>query len=446
MNDWQKAELHAERASQFYDNGQWEKALAEMRSALAVNPDKSDWLFGMGLTLDAMHRYAEAAACFRRVLGLQGDHVEAMLHLAVDLIRCDQCRKALKVLARVVEQDPDEERAYCHIILAHGRLGEHEAAEQAFYMARLISDECVLCYDHMAKSLAGTECFDRAIWCWKQVVRLDPEYPDVYAHLAGAHWATGHLERARQFFLKQLREDPSDTQTLLDFGNLLIDMGRQDEAVEKFRRALEQDPTNTDAHLHLGRVALMDDRIEEAARALREAASIDPERPGIHLRLAEVAVRRGEPDRARAYLRRELDLTDRDLDQAVELARMLVDLNMPEPVEALLTPHIDPTARRRRINDTGPAMALVCRGVSLMMRGLSSRAVSDFREALRRAPQHTGAMYSLSTACARLGRMRYAWYWLRRADRICGPSRESRRRKRLLVLATVRAWLARWIA
>ena len=96
MNDWSLAEQHAERAWRHYEAGRWDHALRLLRRALTINPDQCDWLFGLGLTLDAMSRYDEAADAYRKVLEHEPNDHEALLHLGMDLIRLGQPAEALE--------------------------------------------------------------------------------------------------------------------------------------------------------------------------------------------------------------------------------------------------------------------------------------------------------------------------------------------------------------
>ncbi|MCX5658091.1 MAG: tetratricopeptide repeat protein, partial [Planctomycetota bacterium] len=119
MNEWFQAEFHAERAHQFYESGQWDKALAELRLALAFDPDQSDWHFGMGLALEALHRFDEAAASYEQVLRLRGDDVETMLHMGLALMHGSHATRAIDMFSRASTIDPECEPALCHRIAAY---------------------------------------------------------------------------------------------------------------------------------------------------------------------------------------------------------------------------------------------------------------------------------------------------------------------------------------
>lgn len=421
MNEWHQAEFHAQRAHRFYEAGEWDKALAELRLALAFDPAQPDWHFGMGLTLEALHRFDEAAASFEQVLRLRDPDSDVLIHLAVSLIRADQCRRAIETLEKAAALEPDLEPAYCHRILAHALLGEHEKAEEAFYMARQLVDDCPLCLDHMAQSQAMRGNLDRAAWCWEQTLRLNPHHPSAHGNLARVHWQKNSPDRATQEFTLQLREDPGDIDSLLQYGVLLGQLSRHAEAGEKFRRVLELEPTNAQAHYHLGELALIGGHIDAAVAELEMADRLDPTLPGVQLALAQAAVRRQRHDAARTHLRSELDREGRTNSQSLEAARLLIELRQPQPAldvlnsllgapgEPPMLPPLEPTQR---------AAALLCRGVANMLLGNVEHGIGDCRQSLRLAPDTVLTLENLALAYLSQGRLARARVMMRRASEL----------------------------
>ena len=43
MSKWFDAEEHADRALEMYERGRWAEAEAELRKAIALNPDQPEW-------------------------------------------------------------------------------------------------------------------------------------------------------------------------------------------------------------------------------------------------------------------------------------------------------------------------------------------------------------------------------------------------------------------
>ncbi len=431
MNDWSRAEDHAERAHRFYEAGLWDRALAEIAQAVRLNPQQSDYQAGMGLTLEALRRFGEAVVCFERAIELRGDDdASLMLHLASNLIRCDRPAEALRVLDRVHELDAQCEPAYCQRILAHAHLGEHELAEEAFYMARLIVEECPVCLDHVAHSLALRGEMDRADRCWTRALELDPNFPDAHANLARSHWQRGRLEQARQGYVQQLRADPGDVGIVLELGQLLAEMGRTAEAGEKLRHALDLDPACAEAHLHLGQLALMSGHLAEAAQRLQAAARIKPDLPGVGVLQARVALREGRNGVARRFLGAELRRPPREPRQLVELARLCCDMNEPERAVALLDAMLSGEARFG-CSSSERADALLCRGAAQLLLGHIDLGVRDSRASLRIDPRNVTAWVNLALAyerSERWPRARCAVRAARRIDPLDAPLRALERR------------------
>ncbi len=414
MDDWSQAENHAERARHFFQAGQWEQALAELKQALAVNPEQSDWHFGMGLTLDALHRYDEAVQAFDQALKLRGDDKDTMLHLAVDLLRTQHPDRAIEVLGRLNELDPNCEPGYCYRITAYAQKGDHEQAEVMFYLARQVQEECPLCYDHLAQSLASRGEYVRAAWCWQRVLKMDASFPGVHANLARLYWRQGRLDEARQEYLRELRADPGDTAALLELGHVLVELDRPAEAAEKFRRVLELDPEHAAAHLLLGELSLGAEHLDAAEASFTKALTHDADLAGVHLRLAQVALARGQQDEAWRQARMELARQHHAVTHTQELARLLVELGRPKPVEDLVNRQLQRAAEAHYPRPLTASLWMY-RGVARMLVGRIEAGVADCRRCLHLDRENVLAMHNLVLAYAHQRRLARARAILRRA-------------------------------
>jgi tetratricopeptide (TPR) repeat protein len=440
MDSWSQAEFHAERAQHFFQAGRWDEALVELRLALAYDPSQSDWHFGMGMTLEALHRHAEAIQCFQRVIELRGEDEDTLLHLAQAMIHEGRLRDAISTLEQVEVLDPNCEPSYCHRVHAYALLGEHERAEEMFYLARQIVDECPVCYDHMARSLNARGDYDRALWCWQQTLQLDPHYPEAYANLARVHRSRGQSGRAHQLFLLHLRQDPGDADVLVELGDLLVDIGRFAEAGEKFRRALEYEPTIPEAHLRMGELSLRAGHLEAAAAELAVALRLSPDLVGVDLALATIAMKQGRAEDARAHLRAELDRKGHSVGQLIEVSRMLIELRLPLPAMQLLDELLSDDRLKA---DHDRSYALLYRGIASMMTTDSEKGIADCRAAVRAMNRNSLAMFNLSLAYLNAGRLRYADYWVRRALELRPSDTDLHHLLRNIIKARVRSKLRR---
>lgn len=469
MNDWFEAEQHVERAHELYEAGRWDEAERELRRALSLNPYQTEWHFNLGLTLEAAGRHADAADALLKANELKPDDAPIQLLIGHNLLRAGQAERSLAWFERVErsaagddgsrgDDDDDEARggggdagrgagpaaqAAVYRIEALTELARHDDAELVFYMAQQAWPENAELYAAMADSLTDRKLYDKAIWCLREAARLDADLPRVQARLADVYWRTGRLERARQLYLRELRLDPGDIDTLLDLGELLAEMHRDAEAAEKYHRVLELEPDNPDAHSSLSDLAerrgLRDDAIVQLDVVLR----LDAAYPGARPRLAGLLMDRGVGEdalRAKRLLIAELKAyrakpESYDAVAADELGQLLLDAGMPSSAASVF----------ERLADTRPGDAAARHHLSVARFQLGQRdqGVRHAREALRLDPRFYPAMHNLAIASIENGHWLRARYWARQALRIA-PDDPALRRLRLKLRLHAAVGLGRW--
>jgi len=444
MNDWFEAEQFVEQAHEAYEAGRWGEAESALRNALELNPYQAEWHFNLGLTLEASGRYRDAVGSFEEAAGLQNDDSQSALMVAVNLLRLEEPAQTLEWLERAEASDPKSAAVQATRIDALARLGRHEQAELTFYLGQELDPDYPDLYAAMAESLLTRRQYDKAVWCLREAARLDPHLPRVQARLAYAYAATGRQERARQLYLRELREDPGDIDTLLDLGCLLVDMHRYTEGGEKFRRVLEMEPDNTDAHYYLGDLADRQGLNEEALVQFDVVLRLDSTYPVIRVQVAEQLIRRGrEGDfkTARKHLRAELLELNRDpkrfeADDLAELGTRMLDADQSGDAVGVFGRLLE-----RRPNDATAHHHL---SVAYFRTGDVSRGIESARAALRLDPRCVPAMFNLAVANMRRRQLARARYWVDQALRV-DPDDAVLRRLRLRLRFRVGGQVVGWV-
>lgn len=444
MSDWLDAESHADRALEMFERGRWAEAESELRKAISLNPDQAEWHYNLGLTLEAAGRELEALACYERAVDLMPDQPEPLLAAGVVCNRQQRHREAVAWLDRVLHVAPSHESAYAQKIDALTRLGEPDEAVTAWYLAQQVLEEpSASCLAAVAEALVELEDWDRAAWCLREALRLDPQMPRLRARLAFVLASTGKPQQALQMYLRDLRDDPGNLDTLLDYGELLVDLGRLAEAAEKFRRVLEIEPANVDAHFRLAEIAFRSGRFEQAHLEYELVLKLDGEYPGIRAALAETMMRRGRPDGARRILRLELDAWERDDrlergpdDDAVDQYDRAAWSRLGD---LLLAAGLDAEAARLlgRLADACPDDAALLRrlAVARFRSGDDDGGAAAARRALRFDPACLASMHNLALIALRRRQPRVAAGWVARGLRVDRHDVELRRLR-------MQAWIA----
>lgn len=407
MSDWNDAERRVEKAQELFEQRRWPEALEELRAAISINPYNGGWFFNIGLTLDEMGRFEEAIEAYHHALEIDHNDRDALNRLGIDLHRVGNFEEALKTFERIEQIDPAYEPSYCQRILTYGELGQHERAEEMFYLARLYKEHCPQCYYNMGCSLADRGLYDKAIYCWQKTLDLDDSHPEVQVRIAEALWGKGDLESARQHYLIGLRQDPGNTSILLDLGELLAEMGRDEDAGEKFRRAIELAPEEPSGYYCHARWLMRHGREEDAIAAFSKVLQLDPTCLGAHLRLGELYYKRRDLPAARKHLRAELLLRPQDPQILTDLSNLLLDTGQNRAAVACLKRLVQLDARS--------VFAWQNLAVAQFHVGRYEEGIASCHEALRLSPGNSTAAYNLALAYQHLGRFDDARRWVKRA-------------------------------
>lgn len=443
MNEWFDAEDHVERAHELFEAGRWVEAEKELREALARNPYQAEWHFNLGLTLQAAQRFREASESFKHAFEHGTGDGQTALLVAINALRAGDPQGALCWLDKAHALDDSTTEALVYRIEALTQLGEHEQAELTFYMAQQIDPDDAELYATMAESLLLRKKYDKAAWCLREAARLDPQLPRVEARLAFAYAQTGRLERARQLYIRELRREPGNIDTLLDLGELLLEMNRDSEASEKFRRVLELEPDNADAHYNLGRLARKAGDTVAALRQFDLVVRLDPTYPRARCQLAnELLASKSAQQitRARTLLREELrEQSDRfgrtTPEEMNELGQLLLDASLPTEAGLVF--------KRLIALEPGNADAYHAMSVSCFFRGQRELGMEYARKAHELDPLAIAPMHNLAMAYLEAGQWTRARYWASRARHLA-PDDPSLRRLRLKLRVQAVVEVVRW--
>jgi len=209
------------------------------------------------------------------------------------------------------------------------------------------------------------------------------------------------------------------------YGSALQKAGREDEAEEQYRVALRLDPRQKQVHFQLGQTLANKNRMTEAKQELQEALGGEPRNGEIHSEYGHVLQALGERDEARAQFGRAIQLSpksgvvhydyatflseDGKIDDAIREFEIALKHD-PKKSEAhwplghayylkkdyeSARKHYEETVR---LDPKAPAIVYNGLGVVYMRLGLTSKAIEQFEEALRRNPGDTEATENLDFA------------------------------------------------
>jgi type IV pilus assembly protein PilF len=145
----------------------------------------------------------------------------------------------------------------------------------------------------------------------KQVIALDPTFPDAYNLRGLIYMKLNDMKQAEESFRRAVSLNSKDSNAQHNYGWLLCQQGRYDEAGRAFTDAMTN-PLYTDRAKTLMAQGLCQARAgrkDDAERSLARSYELDAANPVTGYNLANLLFQRGEYPRAQFYIRR-LNNTD----------------------------------------------------------------------------------------------------------------------------------------
>ncbi len=280
-------------------------------------------------------RSAVAEAGYRKIIGSQPDHADALNLLGVLRLQIGDADEAAALMEQAIASRPEVADYHTNLGEAYRALGRNDDAETEFFaslerdpnqanahnnlgmVAMARRDHATAC-EHFAAAIAINNRAPRyhfnlgrahlqngdaasAIEPLSSASRLQPDWADAHRLLGVACHKTGQTEQALVHLQKALAAEPDHAATHSQIGLCLQHKGDLDAAIAAYRAALAIDPHLTEAANNLG-VALVESGAPvEAVKAYQQALTDQPHSSDTHNNLAMALQKLGLLDEAEIH-------------------------------------------------------------------------------------------------------------------------------------------------
>lgn len=220
-----------------------------------------DAALAQGFQLQQAGRTQDAECLYRKVLGAQPDHPDALRLLGVLRLQGHEFDEAVTLLQRAIDAGGIGATIHSNLGSALHAAGRNREAVLAFRRAAYLEPMNALTQNNLANALKAQGQIEESLAAFRCAVVLQPGIAELHANL----------------------------------GNALRDHGQVEAAVSAFQRALELKPRLADVHVNLGSALQVLGRTDEAIGSYRRALSIDPRLDTAHGNLAMTLLEKGEP-------------------------------------------------------------------------------------------------------------------------------------------------------
>lgn len=342
-----KKERHLQRANEFYEQKDLERARIEYMNAWRLDRANPDIIVKLGLVYYERGEYAPAYHFLTNALSLRPDNLTVRSHLATIYAVSGKYDEAKKLANQILEKDPGYGDAL--VVLATTALRTNEVKEVRTRLEKLVptqpnnaflqlalgnlylkSREIKLAQDAFKKAQSLDDKNSRfhlalgsVYWLQGLTNEANAEYKAA-ADLAPAksneriRWAdfklrTGQVDEAKKILTEAITQAPDFIPGLNALAEILIGQKKYDEAVEYIQKVIAQEPNNYTALMNRGKLHMVKGEFPQAVETF-EVLTKQYNDAQSHYQLANAYL--GSKDNAKAMI---------SLDQAIKINSNYVD-------------------------------------------------------------------------------------------------------------------------
>jgi tetratricopeptide (TPR) repeat protein len=339
--------------------------------------------------------YREAAIQFKNALQIDSGFADAHYRLALALLKLQQWGPAYQELGRVIELQPENYPA--RIDLANLLIAGHDFKQAQEQTDLLLQKQPSNPQVHVAAAnlLIGQQNLPAAIQEMQTAIALSPNSWEPYLDLALLQIKANQLDAAEANFKKAVEVNPQAAQAHLALGTYYQSRSRFSEADQQFHQAMDVDPKDPDPPAALARLYIAQGKKAEAEEFLKQVKTKFPDNSTGYRMLGDFYFATGDLDKATAEYAAVYHDHAKDMQVEKNYVQLLILKNRLDEARKL-----DDAILAANANDNE---GLVYRAQIEIRNGQASDAVQTLENVLKNDPDNGVAHYHLGLALDQLG-------------------------------------------
>jgi tetratricopeptide (TPR) repeat protein len=291
---------------------------AEKQLNLILKTDPQDYSAAgsIGDLFAATGQLKQAEAQYRKICKQAPDRELGYLKLSRFYLAHKQPDRAVEVLSRGLESNPDSQRLLSGIVEIHAL---NRQAGKALEVCRRRLEKApgqALAHNLMGAVYLSIKDFEHAEQALNKAIELEPMWPVPYGHLAKVYLSQGRADTAIGKFKAALEANPRNPGTYLALSKLYEQKEAYQDAIKVYEKALAVYPNmwaaaNNMAFLLCENASGPDD-LALAERWGRKAVQMHPNDPMVLDTMAWIAFKQGNPDEALLVMEKAIDKAPED--------------------------------------------------------------------------------------------------------------------------------------
>ncbi len=235
-------------------DGHPEAALALIEQAAAAAPEDVRRQVGLGQVFQALSRYEEAAAAYRRVLCADPRSADAHFALGNTLQSLKDFDGAIGAYQAALSFQPHFSEALNNLGNCQRLRGRPALAAAAYRNALALRPDDADAMSNLGSLLSDMGRLEEAVVLLQAAVDRQPLAAPHALNLGMALCRQRNFSAAEELLTRTLERNPDNPEAAFNLGNARHGLGRLHEAADQYRRAIALRPAYADAMNNLGNI------------------------------------------------------------------------------------------------------------------------------------------------------------------------------------------------
>ncbi len=262
------AERYAERGNRYLEQGDFKRAVSELKTAITERSKDSHLWLNYGIALLLNKQYREAVPVLENTLVIIRDNenttrntseiadlkVQSHYNLGLAYYHNGQIEKAIAAYEKALELDPNFADAYGGLGVIYWRMGDLNAAIRHCQKAVKIAPKNIEFHQNLTQIYWQKGVYDAAAVGYQIILELNPSDQRALHHLGLILLSKEEYDEAVSCFQEVLVINPDNALTHGALGAAYYRMGEEGLAIQEFQEVLRLDPRNQNAREMLDRL------------------------------------------------------------------------------------------------------------------------------------------------------------------------------------------------
>lgn len=222
--------------------GDAQAALSRFDAALSADDEVALLHAGRARALERLERPEQAEPAWRRAVALQAEQASWLIGLGNSLLAQDRAAEAWQAYDAALELAPGSATAHYDRALARAADGDLEGALDDHTRALALRPRFAEAYNSRGVVRARLRDWSGALADFDRALSCDPLLSGAYGNRAAAHYARGQAEQALADLNEGLRINRRDPGLYARRGRVLFDLAQYERAADDLQRAMVLSP------------------------------------------------------------------------------------------------------------------------------------------------------------------------------------------------------------